>query len=60
LAQAFLEGGRVRPGIRFSVITPDESFEHLAGGVADKRRKLYNGMIKCTLYQYFRQRSPDR
>ncbi|MDN5314507.1 MAG: hypothetical protein PWP10_3257, partial [Clostridiales bacterium] len=30
-------------------------FEEMAGGRADKRRKLYNGMIQCTMYHYFRQ-----
>lgn len=59
LSKTFLEHGKPRPGIRFFVITPFERFESLAGAPADKRRKLYNGMIKCTLYQYFRKRSPD-
>lgn len=35
------------------VISPSESFEKLYGKVATKRRKLYNGMIKCQLYMYF-------
>ncbi|MEA4888696.1 MAG: class I SAM-dependent RNA methyltransferase [Clostridiaceae bacterium] len=52
----YLEKGQARPDIRLSVITPNESYERLAGGQADKRRKLYNGMIKCTLYHYYRQR----
>ena len=34
------------------LITPDESFEKIMGRKADKRRKLYNGMIRCNLYQY--------
>ena len=55
LIRTFLDRGQVRPDIRFNVITPLESFEQMAGAKADKRRKLYNGMIKCTLYQYFRQ-----
>lgn len=59
LSKAFLEQGKARPGIRFFVITPYDQFESLAGGAADKRRKLYNGMIKCTLYQYFKRRSKD-
>lgn len=42
------------PGKRYYVITPDEDFEKLFGRRADKRRKLYNGMIKCQLYMYFR------
>ena len=37
-----------------SIITPDEQFEQFFGGKADKRRKLYNGMIRCQLYMYFK------
>lgn len=37
------------------VLTADEGFEEAFGAKADKRRKLYNGMIKCQLYMYFRQ-----
>ncbi|MBO7310057.1 MAG: class I SAM-dependent RNA methyltransferase [Clostridia bacterium] len=36
------------------VLTSDESFERLYGRRADKVRKLYNGMIPCRLYQYFK------
>ena len=36
------------------VITSCESFQHLYGRKADKVRKLYNGMIPCNLYQYFK------
>ncbi len=49
--------GRVferRHGWSYGVITPDEDFETLFGRRADKRRKLYNGMIKCQFYQYFK------
>lgn len=35
------------------VITPSERFENLYGKQATKRRKLYNGMMKCQLYMYF-------
>lgn len=35
------------------VISPDENFEKYFGKRAEKRRKLYNGMIKCQLYMYF-------
>lgn len=38
------------------LLTSNESFERLFGKKADKRRKLYNGMIKCNLYQYFAKR----
>lgn len=49
--------GRVferRHGWSYSVISPDETFEESFGRKADRRRKLYNGMIRCQLYQYFR------
>lgn len=35
-----------------AIISPHEHFENLYGKKADKRRKLYNGMIKCQLYIY--------
>ena len=38
------------------VLTPLEDFESCFGKPADKKRKLYNGMIKCDLYQYFNTR----
>ncbi len=36
------------------VITSDPAFERFYGKRADKTRKLYNGMLPCFLYQYFR------
>ncbi len=36
------------------IISPHEEFEKFFGKKADKKRKLYNGMIKCDLYMYFR------
>ncbi len=36
------------------VITSHPSFERLYGKKADKIRKLYNGMIPCYLYQFFK------
>jgi len=33
-------------------ITSNDNFESLFGRVADRRRKLYNGKIKTTYYQY--------
>lgn len=38
------------------VLTPNESFERLYGRRADKIRKLYNGMIPCYFYQFFKSR----
>lgn len=36
------------------VITPDEEFEDTFGQKADKNRKLYNGMLMCRLYSYYK------
>ncbi len=35
------------------IISPHEDFEKFFGRKADKRRKLYNGMIKCQLFMYY-------
>lgn len=43
-----------RPGWSYGIISPDEEFEKFFGRKADKRRKLYNGMIKCQYYMYFK------
>ncbi len=36
------------------IITSHPDFEKLYGKRADKVRKLYNGMLECRLYQYFK------
>ena len=36
------------------ILTSAENFERVYGRRADKTRKLYNGMIPCSLYQYFK------
>lgn len=36
------------------ILTSHEGFEECYGRPADKKRKLYNGMLKCYLYQYFK------
>ena len=38
------------------IITSEPEFEHYFGKRADKKRKLYNGMIKCDYYMYFEDR----
>ncbi|MDR3766955.1 MAG: class I SAM-dependent RNA methyltransferase [Butyricicoccus sp.] len=35
-------------------LTSDPEFERFYGYLADKKRKLYNGMLKCDLYMYFK------
>jgi putative N6-adenine-specific DNA methylase len=37
------------------IITSHTGFERLYGKRADKVRKLYNGMLPCYLYQYFKK-----
>lgn len=43
----------IEKGKKYSIISPHDDFEKFFGSVADKRRKLYNGMIKCQLFMYF-------
>ncbi len=42
------------PDHGYYIITPDEEFETQFGRRADKKRKLYNGMLKCFLNMYFK------
>ena len=39
------------------VLTSAENFQNCYGRRADKIRKLYNGMIPCSLYQYFKPKN---
>lgn len=53
----YAQMGRVFParhGYRTTVITSNEDFEKRFGRPADKRRKLYNGNLKCQVYLYFK------
>ena len=42
------------------IITSHPYFEKLYGKPADKIRKLYNGMIECRLYQFFKNNQKNR
>jgi putative N6-adenine-specific DNA methylase len=42
----------------FYIITAHESFEKLFGRRADKKRKLYNGMMKTDFYQFYGPKPP--
>lgn len=42
------------PGKKYYVISPHDEFEKFFGTKPDKKRKLYNGMIKCDLNMYFK------
>lgn len=54
--------GRATRGtaMRQYILSSDASFERLYGQKADKRRKLYNGMIKCDLYMYFKGQGAEK
>lgn len=41
------------PQSSYYIISPHEDFERIFGRHANKRRKLYNGMLKCQVFQYF-------
>lgn len=51
-------GNRFKEGCgrKYYVISPHDEFEKYFGRTADKRRKLYNGMIKCQLFMYFKNK----
>ena len=44
---------RERPTWSLFVITADKDLERVLGRKADRRRKLYNGRIETTYYQFF-------
>jgi len=41
------------PGVSYYIISPHDEFEALFGRPAAKRRKLYNGMLRCQLFMYY-------
>ncbi len=63
MTQSEVEGLYREMGETFRALSPWQiyvlssvgSFERLYGKRADKVKKLYNGMIPCYLYQYFKQ-----
>ena len=52
MGERFISGD----GQKYYIISPHDEFERHFGKTADKRRKLYNGMIKCQLFMYFKNR----
>ena len=54
LYQAFGKHIRYADGWKKYIITSEPEFEHYFDARADKKRKLYNGMIQCCLYQYYK------
>jgi len=58
LNEDFGEIMRMHPTWSFYCLTSHPMFERLAGQQADRRRKLYNGRLECTYYQYQGPRPP--
>ena len=56
LYQAFGRHLKFADGWKKFVITSEPEFEHYFGKRADKKRKLYNGMIKCDYYMFTEQK----
>ena len=53
LYRAFGRAVRTLPeGWRVSVLSSHTEFERTFGRTAEKKRKLYNGMLKCDLFRY--------
>lgn len=50
LGQAFEQ----KRGFSYTMISSCEQFEPLFGRKADARRKLYNGMMKCNAFMYYK------
>ncbi len=52
--ELYRDMGRALSGVdRKFIITADDDFERYFGSRAKKKRKLYNGNIRCTFYQYY-------
>lgn len=42
--------------LKFYILCANDRFEEYFGHRSDKKRKLYNGNIRCTYYQYYKYR----
>ena len=56
LYRAFGKAWRNCPNWRLYLLSSHTEFERCFGAEADKKRKLYNGMIKCDLFMYYKDR----
>lgn len=54
LYQAFGQAYRESENWKLYLLSSHTEFERTFGKTADKKRKLYNGMIKCDLFMYFK------
>lgn len=55
LSSFFFSDKGIQKNLRLTLISSDLSLESCLGFIADKRRKLYNGMIVCMVYQFFKE-----
>ena len=44
---------KIPDGWKLFLLSSHTEFERTFGRQADKKRKLYNGMLKCDLFMYF-------
>ena len=56
LYRAFGKAWRRNPNWRLYLLSSHTEFERCFGREADKKRKLYNGMIKCDLFMYYKEK----
>ena len=56
LYRAFGAAWRRNPNWQLYLLSSHTEFERCFGQTADKKRKLYNGMIKCDLFMYYKDR----
>ena len=54
LYRAFGAAWRKCPNWQLYLLSSHTEFERCFGAPADKKRKLYNGMIKCDLFMYYK------
>lgn len=50
---------KANPSLSVYLMTSNKEFEHLVGQKATKRRKLFNGYIETTFFQYWGKRAED-
>lgn len=62
--QLYRDFGRTVQGLpkgwRYHILSSHTEFERTFGQQADKKRKLYNGMIKCDVFQYLGKTSHSK
>ena len=56
LYRAFGAAWRRTPNWQLYLLSSHTEFDRCFGAPADKKRKLYNGMIKCDLFMYYKDR----